>query len=132
VKYVVVFVALFLQYSILLGHGFGADTLVLLADGGWQQINTICHRVQKKKVAIASYDIISSFQTNARVIRGGCSQANCYIRLGFKERAQKSKHHDEIACTPTQEFYVASTRQWMPPICLRWVMSSSVQTTVQR
>jgi len=107
-----------LLHSLLLGHGFGADTLVLLSNNSWQQLNTICYRAQKKKVHIASYDTTSLWQTTARVVHGGRSKTNCYIRFGFDERLKNSQRHDVI-CTPTQEFYNASTRQWVPAYMLK-------------
>lgn len=128
-----VFLAL-LQSAFLLSHGFSADTLVLLADGGWQQISTVCYSAQKKKIPVASYDTTSSLQTRASVIRGGRSKANCHIRFAFADKLRRNNHAtareraaaggfderckdsqgDAIACTPTQEFYCASKRQWVP------------------
>lgn len=108
-----------LQLVPLSGHGFSVDTLVLLADNGWQQINAICHRALKKKVSVASYDTISSFLTTASVIRGGKSTTNCYIRFGFEERSKDLQHHDEVVCTPAQEFYCASQRKWIPAYMLK-------------
>jgi len=105
----------------LLGHGFSADTSVLLvADNeSRQQIRTICYRAQKKNIAIASYDAISSWQTTAWVVNGGRSKTNCYIRFGFEEQFKDLQHHYDIVCTPKQEFYLASTRQWAPADMLK-------------
>jgi|GEM_PF-3371817 len=108
-----------LQCTMLLGHGFSVDTLVLLANNGWQQIGTVCYCAQKKKISIASYDVTSLFQTIAQIIRGGRSKSNCYIRFGFEERFKDSQHYNELACTPTQEFYCARTHQWIPAYMLK-------------
>ncbi len=107
-----------LQATLLLGHGFSADTLVLLADNTWQQISTVCYRTQKKKIAVVSYDTTSSYQTTSKTVRGKRSSLNCFIRFGFDENLQHSKHH-ELACTPTQEFYSTTTHQWIPAYKLK-------------
>ena len=108
----------FLQTAVLLGHGFSADTLVLLANNAWQDISTVCYRTQKKKIAVASYDATSSYQTTSKTTRGGRSKSNCFIRFGFNERLKDSNQH-EVACTPTQEFYNARTHQWIPTYKLK-------------
>lgn len=108
-----------LAYTTLLsGHGFSSDTLVLLAGNGWQQISTVCYRTQKKKIAVASYNTTASYQTTSKTIRGGRSKSNCFIRFGFEERFKDSQLH-EVACTPTQEFYSATTHQWIPAYKLK-------------
>jgi hypothetical protein len=107
-KHMYLSLVILLQSTLLLGHGFGTDTLVLLAEGGWQEINTVCYRAQKKKIFVASYDTISSLQTTVRLIRGGRSTTSCYIQFGFEA------HHADLASTPTQEFYNAATHQWVP------------------
>lgn len=104
-----------IQTALLLGHGFSADTLVLLADNTWQEISTICNRTQKKKIRVASYDTASLWQTTSKTIQSGRSRSNCYIRFGFEE---KQSHHG-VTCTPTQEFYSATTRQWVPAYKLK-------------
>jgi hypothetical protein len=112
-KHLYISVLMLLQATFLLGHGFSTDVLVLLAEGGWQQISTLCYRTQKKKIAVASYDTISSYQTTSKTTRGGRSKSSCFIHFGFDERLQYSQHH-EVACTPTQEFYNAKNHQWVP------------------
>jgi hypothetical protein len=114
-KYFYLSLVAFLQASLLLGHGFGANTLVMLADNTWQQMSTLCYRALKKKVTVASYDTASSFQTAAQVVRGGRSQVNCYISFGFEEQ----QHRHDVSCTPTQEFYNTATHQWVPAYMLK-------------
>ena len=108
-----------LQYTLLCGHGFSADTLVLLAENGWQQISTVAHRVQKKKIAVASYDTDAAFQTVAPATRGGRSTTNCFIHLGFEGQLKDAHRYAELACTPTQEFYCVSTQQWTSAYLLK-------------
>lgn len=114
-----IFLIFFLQCASLLAHGFSADTLVLLADNTWQQIGTLCSRVQKKHVSVATYNTTASFQTIASAIHGGYSRTNCYIRFGFDERFKHSQNYNEVVCTPTQEFYSATTLQWIPAYMLQ-------------
>lgn len=106
------------QTTLLLSHGFSTDTLVLLADNTWQQISTVCYRTQKKKINVAAYDTTSSYQTTSKIVRGGRSKSNCFIRLGFEEKLKNSNRHD-VTCTPTQEFYSATTHQWIPAYKLK-------------
>ena len=101
--------------TLLIGHGFRADTLVLLADNTWQEINTVCYRTQKKKIRVASYDTALLWHTPSKTIQSGRSRSNCYIRFGFEE---KQSSHD-VTCTPTQEFYSATTCQWIPAYKLK-------------
>lgn len=108
-----------MQCTMLFSHGFGTDTLVLLASNSWQHINTVCYRAQKKKILVASYDTTSSLQTTAQVIRGGRSQTSCYIQFGFEARINTSQHQHGVVSTPTQEFYNASTRDWVPAYMLK-------------
>lgn len=111
--------AFLLQSIALCGHGFANHTFVLLAHTGWQQIDSLCHRAQKEKISITSYDSVSSFHTNAHIVRGGRSTTKCYIRCGFEKHLKNSENHEEIKCTPTQEFFNASTGQWIPAYMLK-------------
>lgn len=113
-------VSFFIFKSIVLwGHGFGVHTQVRLEGHAWQQIGTICQRILKENIAIASYDTNSLTHTTARVIRGGRSQTSSYVRFGFEERFKNSQHHNELACTPTQEFYGATMQGWIPAYMLK-------------
>lgn len=111
-KHFICTLLVFLQSSQLFCHGFSADTLVLLAPDGWQEIGSIVHRAQKNKITLASYDTTSSHQTTSHLTRGGHSTTNCFVRINF-EAPPKNAHHNVI-CAPTQEFYCATTLQWIP------------------
>ncbi len=110
---------LLLHNIALFGHGFGATTFILLTHHGWQQIDSLCYHAQKKKISITSYDTRASLETNSLIVHGGRSTANCYIRFGFEEQLKHYENHAEIKCTPTQEFFNASTHQWTPAYLLK-------------
>jgi hypothetical protein len=98
----------------LYSHGFSVHTMVRTT-GSWCRIEQICRSVvEEENVYLTSYDIHRNFFTKNQVQSVGESDTNCYIRLGFDEWFD-----DDIVCTPTQEFYLFETKQWLPACQLK-------------
>ncbi|HLC06778.1 MAG TPA: polymorphic toxin-type HINT domain-containing protein [Candidatus Babeliales bacterium] len=115
----VLYVVSFLFFhSITHGHGFGSNTPIQLGSGSWQTIHTICLRALHDTISVASYDIHTFCNANQYVITGRRSKSNCYIRLGF-DVGFNDTSHDDIICTPMQEFYIPATHQWIPAYLLK-------------
>lgn len=113
------FLRLVIFYSFVLGislhgHGFGANTLVRTS-GGWWGIEQVCRQVcSNENRQISSYDLNLSSYIRCCVKSVGESETNCYFRLGFDEW-----FNDDVICTPTQEFYLSLTKQWIPAYQLK-------------
>lgn len=105
-------------YCISYGHGFRFNTPVLLCDGSWQTIHTICLHALHHTISVPSYDIHAFCNTNQYVKTGKRSKSNCYIRLSFDANFNDTTD-DDIVCTPMQEFYVPVLRQWIPAYMLK-------------
>lgn len=103
-----------LQSILLYGHGFGPTTLVKIANGSWRQIEEICQNSIKNKMQIISYDLNASVCSARQVKYAGTSSANCSIKIGFDYSG-----HDDIICTPEQEFYMPNAKQWVCAYKLR-------------
>jgi hypothetical protein len=95
------------------GHGFSANTLVRIFNN-WCRIEQICRSIAEEDFYITSYDVNKNFLVKNQVQSAGESESNCYIRLGFDEW-----FNDDIVCTPTQEFYLSTTKQWIPAYQLK-------------
>ncbi len=97
------------------GHGFGSNTLIHLANGSSQTIYNVCKYALHNPISVASYDI-SKKHTHQPIATGKCSQTNCYIQLSFDKQLNNA---NDIICTPTQEFYLPATNQWVPAYLLQ-------------
>ena len=108
----VLFFSLFCSSS-LSGHGFHADTYVVLAGDSLQAIDMVCKRVLRKPVHVASCDMAKCIQSDQKVGQSGKTQTLCMVRISFDASYQ------DIFCTPTQEFYLIDTGQWRSAYALR-------------
>jgi len=88
-------------------HGFGEGTLIRMTADCWQHITTIANDFYDEPVEVTSYKQCTGQSVRQQVKRGGESDTNCYFTLGFDE------YKDDITCTPTQEFYLPHTKQWL-------------------
>jgi hypothetical protein len=110
---IIIFYLLILPIQ-LIGHGFGAHVLVRTT-GGWWRIEQICRQVcDKEDTYITSYNIHTATNNSRRVQSVGESSSNCFIRIGFEQEPD-----NDIVCTPTQEFYLPVTKQWIPAYQLK-------------
>ncbi len=97
--------------STLIGHGFSVHTLIHVADGSCIEIEQLCRQTLHKKVIVATYDNKGGFGSKS-VKRCGRSKTEQFINVWLEG-------HDKITCTPVQEFYRASTKQWVPAYKLK-------------
>ncbi len=93
---------LFLFPSLLFPHGFAKNTLVLCKGQTFKHINHI-----KNKTPIYSYSEYHDQHKSITIKERGYSTTNCYINLVINNEIT-------ITCTPTQEFYHAQHKQWVP------------------
>lgn len=103
------FLFLLLFAHTLLGHGFGSSTSIVLACQSDKSISYICNHFKPKEYNVISFDRTRARECATPIILCGKSKASCYIILKLKAIT-----HQEIVCTPTQEFYCATTSQWIP------------------
>ncbi len=94
--------------SHLQGHGFGHATPIK-RDRVSQSAETIFRTGRKKIVFVSSYDIVTHRIVSTPIQSVGQSICNCYVRISLDQ----NPFHD-ISCTPSQEFYDATTSQWIP------------------
>lgn len=92
----------------IVGHGFSADTYIRTRDY-WERIEQVCSDVLSTKRSIKSYDTTDQQHCTQNVLKCGTSITNCYLKLGFDER-----FHDDVICTPMQEFYLPELNEWVP------------------
>lgn len=91
----------------LYSHGFSAHTLVK-TPAHWQSIMQICGSLSDQDQHLTSWDPQSE-QLGIRTVKSaGMSEASCFMQLSF------DAYGDDITCTPTQEFYLPRTKQWLP------------------
>jgi hypothetical protein len=96
-------------------HGFAQGTLIKSSEDGWWSIEQVCRLSRKhNRQSVASYDFYLGCLVNQRVKAGAESETNCYLRIGFDEY----RCHD-IVCTPTQEFYMSLSHEWVPAYTLK-------------
>ena len=93
----------------LLSHGFGANTLVHLADGSCVVIEQLCYRIEHRRVHVASSNPRSNTIERKRAQLSGSSTSNCFLRLSFCDSCSNS----DIVCTPSQPFYLHGKRRWI-------------------
>lgn len=97
------------------GHGFTQGTLIRTSEDGWWSIEQVCRlSSSNRNQKIASYNPRVNHWVKQRVKSAGESETNCYFRIGFDNNS-----YNDIVCTPTQEFYLPSTRQWTPAYKLK-------------
>lgn len=102
-----------LHYKDINGHGFGGLTSVIMADDKPQQIGDICCN-ELGNEAIVSYKFASSFCVISSIKSFGISNSNCYMKISFDACS-----YDDIICTPSQEFYLPQTKNWIPACSLK-------------
>lgn len=110
------FIFIYIFSSIQLNaHGFAQGTLIKSSEDGWWSIEQVCRLLRKhNKQSVASYDFHANCLVNQRVKSGAESKTNCHFRIGFDDH----RSHD-IVCTPTQEFYIPLSHEWMPAYRLK-------------
>jgi hypothetical protein len=118
ILFIIYSVSFVVVHHVIYGHGFASGTLVQLNNGSYQTIHTICSHALHNTVLVLSYDANISCNTNQHVKIGRRSKSNCYIRLGF-DIGFNGVSHDDIVCTPMQEFYVPKIDQWVPAYMLK-------------
>lgn len=97
------------------GHGFAQGTLIKTSEDGWWPIEQVCRlSCQNKKQNVASYNHQLNHWIKQQVKSAGESETNCYFRIEFD-----NNRSNDIICTPTQEFYLSSTAQWIPAYKLK-------------
>lgn len=92
----------------LFGHGFDHYTFVRISEG-WRTIGQVCQSVMDGKQQVLSYDFPTDSYVQQNVTSVGEAETTCYVRLCFDDVL-----NDDILCTPTQEFYVPTIREWVP------------------
>jgi hypothetical protein len=97
-------------------HGFGAHTLVKLANGCHATIYSICLYALDHKISVVSCDINKLRVVDQLVKTGKRSKCNCSIRLSFNNQFDEA---NDIICTPLQEFYLPAIGKWLPAYMLR-------------
>lgn len=98
----------FLFAQQIIGHGFSAGTYVRTEDY-WECIKQVCTAVLSEQRTIKSYETTNHQHCAQNVLKSGTSSTNCYLQLGFDER-----FHDDVICTPVQEFYLPELNEWIP------------------
>jgi hypothetical protein len=101
--------------SFACGHGFGSNTLIHLVNGSQQTIHNVCLHALHNPISVISYDM-SKECINRPIVIGKRSKANCYIQLSFDKQPDTA---NDVICTPTQEFYIPATNQWVPAYLLK-------------
>jgi len=103
----------FVMETDLKAHGFSKCTLVKKYQG-WQPIEEICNHPSRKNKKVLSYDFKKGRCAKQLIRYVGTSTSNCYIRICFN-----GLDEDEVMCTPTQEFYLAEAKKWVPAYGLK-------------
>lgn len=106
------------------GHGFGADTSVILLlhykasiygkiikqrMETAQTLKEIYDNPITRKTQAKSYDERSLAMDYKRVKAAGISTTNCYVRLGLN-----NDPNNIIECSPIQTFYLVDEQEWIP------------------
>jgi hypothetical protein len=84
------------MHGLLLGHGFGAQTLVRLANGYLQPISTLCSQSIEENIDVASFDVSCGTQPNRTVKEGGLRCAKDKFVAQSKERKINTLTKPEI------------------------------------
>lgn len=97
-------------------HGFAENTLIITAKNQpFLAIQQLAFAIKKnKKQYVKTYDSTTRSFTQKGVRAAGFSEANCYCTLSFDD----NMYHD-IVCTPSQQFYRVSDRQWVEAYALK-------------
>ena len=91
-------------YLTLIGHGFGARTIVHKVGGSCIDIKRLCRSSHRKKSRIVTYDPYYGMGQH-KIKRSGHSKTERFICFGFEDNSC------DIVCTPLQEFFLFSTQQ---------------------
>jgi hypothetical protein len=97
----------------LLGHGLGVTTSIR-RDKVRQPIEYLFENSCHKAFLVSSYDFDANIIINSPIKSVGESKSNCYFRISFDDSP-----HNDIICTPNQEFYDVNTQRWTPALQLR-------------
>lgn len=92
----------------ILAHGFGGQIPVATANKGFWTLEQIYEIQAVDDQLILSYDSILGNQVKKHIIAAGKSQTNCYFKIIFDEFLSHN-----ILCTPSQEFYLPSQKEWI-------------------
>lgn len=98
---------LLVSVSQLLGHGLGITTSIR-RDKIRQPIEQLFQNPRREKLWVSSYDFHRNAIVNSRLKSAGESQSNCYFQISFDDN-----QHNDILCTPSQEFYDVNGRHWI-------------------
>jgi hypothetical protein len=101
--------------SPLLSHGFTGFQSIKLANGDvFKSLVFIKEDTEKEEDQwILSYDFETKKCIPAKVKAATSGTTNCYMRISL------DKPSDEIFCTPTQEFYLPASQEWVPAYKLK-------------
>ncbi|MGB8467512.1 MAG: Hint domain-containing protein [Candidatus Babeliales bacterium] len=105
---------LFFSQVPIVGHGFGASTLVRTSSDARVPIKQLCQKAVKKNCTVLSRALHARSNKKHAVTAAGQSETNWYVRFGFDAHETA-----DICCTPTQEFYVPALRKWVPAYQLK-------------
>ncbi len=83
--------------DLIQAHGI-AESTVVKTSKGLQSIETI-----KPRERIITYNIKLKKELKTSVRTTGYSTSNCYVRIRL--HTPEIVEHEDILCTPTQEFY---------------------------
>lgn len=110
---IIIFAFISINHTISFGHGFGQYTIVHIADGSREEIGMLCRRSLHKTIAVASYNTDSSTPTTNFISSCGHSTTSWFVQFCLEGSSLNQVGSDKIICTPTQEFYVPSTQNWV-------------------
>lgn len=97
-------------------HGFAANTSIITDKShAYLSIEQLAFAIKKNKTQyVKTYDSTTRNFTEKRARAAGVSETNCYCTLSF----DNDVYHD-IVCTPSQQFYRISDRQWVEAYMLK-------------
>src|SRR5579872_6299995 len=88
----------FFYTTALAAHGFGAYTPVHLDDGSRIGIEHLCHRIEHRRIYVASSNPWRNTCERKRAQLSGSSRSDCYVRLSFCD----SCNDGDFVCAPSQ------------------------------
>ncbi len=97
----------------LSGHGLGSTTSVKRKNIR-QPIEQLFENLSKEKLKVSSYDFNAHRVVTSCAKSTGESTSNCYFQISFDDNP-----HNDILCTPSQEFYDVHAQHWAPALQLR-------------
>ena len=91
-------------------HGLSWDTPVKIWNSS-KNIHDISKKPSKNK-KVVSYSFRKNRCTSGYIKSSGKSETNCYMRIGLGNDFTNFGH-DDLLCTPAQEFYLPNQNKWI-------------------